>query len=105
VKLYVSQIILKGLKSETFPANTEMLLWLAIVNLFEVIDDTSDFAHLAIELILSKIKNSSWPPRVILVAFRVLSTMTKVYQKIPNRSDVNIITFLALMTLFRKQLQ
>ena len=69
-----------------------MLLWLLVIHLYETIDDSSsDFAHLAIELILSKIKAVLlWPSKVSLTAFRVLSTMTNIYNKLPNKEEVNI---------------
>lgn len=84
-------MLLKGLKTETNPQNTEMLLWLLLTHLYETIDDNSDFAHLMIDTILSKIKSMAlWPYKVTLTAFKVLSTMTQFYNKIPNNNEVKI---------------
>jgi hypothetical protein len=60
-----------------------------MTHLCETIEDNSDFAHLMIDTILSKIRSMVlWPYKVTLTAFKVLSTITQFYSNIPSNAEV-----------------
>eukprot|EP01119_Soliformovum_irregulare_P013034 TRINITY_DN3433_c0_g4_i1.p1 TRINITY_DN3433_c0_g4~~TRINITY_DN3433_c0_g4_i1.p1 ORF type:complete len:1246 (+),score=344.03 TRINITY_DN3433_c0_g4_i1:113-3850(+) len=87
LKPYLTQILLKGLRAESDPNNISQLLWLMVVHLHEIVEDPQafDFAHGAIEIILSRTTGSNnWPIKVMISAYKVLGNFVTLAPRLPK---------------------
>lgn len=106
VKHYISQILLKALRSDDL--NNMPLFGCLLLHYYEVADDDTDFAHQVIEALSKQLTNAK-DTKVLIAIFRTFSGFASLFNKIPHNFEVILFkkqykTFFELVLMNRKQM-
>lgn len=88
VKLHITQLLIKILRTEDNPTNLQALLWCIVLHHYEVLDEGTEFEHNVIDIILTKFSSNPWAPKVMLSALRTLCAFSQGYHKLPHNNEV-----------------
>ena len=86
LKPRIAAILIESLDCETNDSNIETILGLSLVWQLETICESSDFTKKCIKLILKKIKQGTWTPKVVLCSLRFLKDTASQYSQISKPS-------------------